>query len=90
MKDEQQIYHAYKKKANPAAAKPISPLIPWIETLAPALLTTSEDVVAGLEVVAVPFATATGGIEARVLPGLDATRIPVLVMEIEGAMLVLV
>jgi hypothetical protein len=59
-----------------------------METLAPALLTTSEDVVAGLEVVAVPFAIAIGGAEARVRAGLGATRIPVLVIEIEEATLV--
>jgi hypothetical protein len=59
-----------------------------METLAPALLTTSEDVVAGLEPVAVPFAIAIGGAEAKMLAGLGATRIPVLVREIERAMLV--
>jgi hypothetical protein len=52
--------------------------------LAPALLTTSDEVVAALELVAVPFPTA----EARVLAGVGATRIPVLVISAAGGTLV--
>jgi len=60
------------------------------EILAPALFATSDEVVAGLEVVAVVFPTLSEGIEAIVLPtaGVGATKIPVLVTESAGGMLV--
>jgi hypothetical protein len=85
--DKQRIIHIYKKKANPAATTPISPLMPWIEILAPASLAASVDVTAALELVAeVPFPAVSG--DVTVLTVVGATRIPVLVTEIATGTLV--